>query len=121
MEEILQTKIGNKEGNCLAASISSILELDIDDFPELPNKPDGAWNEVANEYLEKIGYCLITITHDKAFPFPIKGYHLICGNNPQLNCGHAIVGKDGKIVFDPSGSPTELENIYYGILLKIID
>lgn len=75
MIPLTQTVHTDDDGNCLAASICSILELDIDTFPVLPPVcPD--WDVRTNEFLNSIGYHLYLVNYpmDK-----IKGYHIIIG------------------------------------------
>ena len=47
MKFIKQTISSNKNGNCLAACIASLLEKNINDFPEIPNNEK--WFDSMNE------------------------------------------------------------------------
>jgi hypothetical protein len=88
MKPIHQTRIGD-DGNCFAACLSSILETPI---PEFGSEPD-FWPNV-DRWLARRGL-RYTQTSD-----PPLGWHTIEGISPRGG-PHAVVGRDGKFVFDP--------------------
>lgn len=121
MKPTKQTIYTCDDGNCLAASLASILENNIDDYPQLPN--DKSWYPLINDYLNKLGYTLLLI--EGVSEFALKGFHLIIGYNESSGMKHCVVGKDGKVVFDPSPfrdqNSKPLTEIYYGFITKIIE
>lgn len=119
MIKVKQTIYTSTDGNCLAASLASILEINIDDFPQLPNNKD--WYPQLQNYLHSLGWNLVLI--EGAHTTALRGYHLIIGDNPTSGLKHCVVAMDGEVVFDPSPYRTEfsesLKNIYYGIISKL--
>jgi hypothetical protein len=119
MIRIKQTIHTPTDGNCLAASLASILENNIEDYPTLPNS--GQWYQVLQSFLHSLGYNLVLIEgpHESV----LTGYHLIIGYNESSGHMHCVVGKDGKVVHDPSPVRDEnskpLEDPYYGIISKL--
>lgn len=119
MIKIKQTIHTENDGNCLAACLASILENNIDDYPQLPN--NGTWYEIINKHLHDIGYNLVLIEgpHTSA----LHGYHLIIGDSETTEKLHCVVGKNGIVVHDPSPyrnhNSQPLKNIYYGIISKV--
>ena len=86
MTPILQTKFGN-DGNCLAACIASLLEIDID---SVPNPHSENWQNELNEWLvENHGIYILTVGF---FDKEIVPVALLSGY---------IIGRNGKVVHDP--------------------
>lgn len=133
MKPIYQTKFGSKEGNCFQACIASILEISIEDVPDID--PAGkaendqlSWPRKLNQWLNdkyKIQYTEFT-------GYPIGwgmhvGHHTIVGLSPRFqNEGlhHAVVAFNSKMVHDPIGpdGPGIVENKekQFGYFLKIM-
>jgi hypothetical protein len=117
MIPIKQTVNTETDGNCVAASLASILENNINDYPTLPNNKD--WYPVLNKYLNTLGYNLVLVENLPAFC--LKGYHLIIGMT-KCDKKHCIVGKSGLPFHDPSPfieKAYELKDPYYGVISKI--
>ena len=129
MKPICQTKFG-EQGNCMAACIASILEISIDDVPEMDCKIcdntefHKAWHTILNEWLfKKYGLSYMELKID--YPW-IKnlGYHIICGDSPRLNgIQHAVVGLNGKMVHDPFPSAAGIikGTEVFGLFFKIFN
>lgn len=106
-----QTILGSK-GNCFAACIASILDCTIDDIPNLNAYEESEeWMQVLNDWLSNrgLGYMEVIVpSADINVFFRNKDfYHVIIGpTNRSSNLFHAVVGRKGKIVFDPH--PTDL-------------
>ncbi len=114
MKEVTQsilhsTAPGAEPGNCFAAVLASILELDMGDVPNICNTPSyWEWRGVANEYLSQFGLFYL----DVAFPdmrndimLRACGYHEIAGPSPRFpGVLHSVVGYKGMIVWDPHPS-----------------
>lgn len=94
MRGVIQSRTG-ENGTCFRAALASILNLresQVPDFPKANQDPG------VDKFLSKYGlrYEEFPITEDNA---PV-GYHFILGISPRGG-EHAIVGKDGRGVWDP--------------------
>ena len=102
----------------VAASIASILENRLEDYPRIHDTHN--WYLVVNNYLHSLGYNLVLIKdpHISA----LRGYHLIIqsDDNGRLYC---VVGKDGTMVYDPSTNDNKhnkpLKDVSYGIISRL--
>ncbi|MCK4824620.1 hypothetical protein KA005_53200 [bacterium] len=131
MKAIKQTKLSTLKtnGNCLAASVASLLNLDITDVPAFEDyfdRPDGdsAWHFPFMEFLESQGFEFVGAGHvdeiNTYSPLDMDGYFIVSGISPrQLDDGkttiHAVVYKNGEIAHDPHPSDdgiTEPLHIY---------
>lgn len=113
MRPVYQSRTG-KHGRCLNACIASLLEI-----PEyvVPDFGDHTWNADVDHFLAPYGLYYRRIALDVA---PI-GYHIIEGISPRGGL-HAVVGRNGNIVFDPhppDGTGSGLvERCFYGLLIR---
>lgn len=83
MNKIKQTYSGKNKGNCLAACISSLLEININDIPGL-NETDGdEWYLKISQAIEKFGYYMLQLNIKKEDMKYIKGSKII--GVPSLN------------------------------------
>jgi len=96
MKPVYQTKDNSIDGNCLAASLASIFEDDIDSYPEISD--DEYWLDEINDYLIPTHECYILVIQSKEPENCIRGYHLMLGVNENLGCGHCMVGLNGETV-----------------------
>ncbi|MFL6310579.1 MAG: hypothetical protein ACJ71W_00610 [Terriglobales bacterium] len=100
MKPVFQTTFGVPHGNCFAAAVASILELDhIPDIdPSLPDEDE--WRARWTTWFESRGYAWDAITWDENWKYSPRGYSIA---NVELRPGvmHAIVSHDGKPVHDP--------------------
>lgn len=122
MIEVEQTILG-KEGNCFSACLASLLEIKIEDVPYLN---EDNWIVNTNKFLMENynSYYMEFDVLPSNCPFKLKGYHIINGLSPRSEgfprLYHAVIGKDGKMVFDPHPSKDGLQNINgYGILIPM--
>ena len=101
MKPVNQTKLHSEtvNGNCLAAALASILEIDIDDVPEFEDMGDNWGGELA-DWLDSIGFYIME--WQEVIP-DIPGYFLVCGESPR-GVLHEVVYFDGKMVHDPHPS-----------------
>lgn len=115
MKPIYQTKFGMPDGNCFAACLASVLELD--EIPEISGT-DEDWFERVNEYLEPFGLYYFEFNYaDPSRTFNFPGYYLMIGPGPR-GINHAVVGFDGKMVHDPHPSKGGLKHIdNYGLFV----
>lgn len=115
------TKVGNADtGNCFAATIASILEVDLETVPNFCEHED--WRERTNKYLADFGLFYIDLQIGEQDPseiFHYAGYHVISGVGPR-GCRHSVVGFKGITIFDPHPS---LEGLItheeYGFLIPV--
>lgn len=120
-----QPEIG-QHGDCQRAVIASLLDLPISDVPHFLQLCDGDpsdyWDRL-QEFCRGHGYAYLTMpARCGALFFGEVGdiYHEISGPSPRGNgVGHAVVGCNGQIVFDPhpsraglSGDPATWEHAY---------
>jgi len=126
MKKIKQTKLGI-QGNCLAAAIASIFEIEISDVPDLNpyvGIPNDFQDDILNLWLYEKNLKYIEFRLDKTTAIErMNGvHHLICGKSPRnANWSHAVVGYDGSMVHDPHPSNSGLgkQQFYaYGIFVK---
>lgn len=112
------------KGNCFAACLASILEMPIKDVIHFPAGECPLWRDIVNDWLENKGMFFIDIAlngdmRDNQIKY--WGYHIIMGESPRSeDIRHAVVGYQGKIVFDPHPSRDGLRgtDFTYGILVK---
>lgn len=122
--------IFGERGNCLAASIASILELPLSEVPNFQDfnfNPDGTengnWYREIWKFLLPRGYNLwYRYGTAGELPAMMEGalpYHIIAGLGPR-GYMHATVGLNGVIVHDPHPSRAGLVTITdFGFLVPI--
>lgn len=98
MKPVDQTKFGKPEGNCFAACLASILEVDLDTIPDFGW--DDNWRDRVDSYLAEFGFQMIDILIGLGAFKPL-GYHIINGGSPRGDFDHSIVGYRGEPVHDP--------------------
>jgi len=138
MIPVTQTKVVVKKstgeqvvrGNCYAAVIASLLELPIEEVPNvevffhIPNS--GFWNEIMLTFLSSKGYDLCTDDRFKVFHDGKHGvelgkrhewmqeckgkYYLVTGKSVR-GVHHICIYKDGYLVHDPHPTKEGLETI----------
>lgn len=111
MKPVDQTEFGGpdgvKRGNCLMASLASILEVPLDTMPILNNAhDDGTWWDLLQIACADNGHTAIYWTNGGGeYPaFKPYGYHIACGPSPRGDFGHSVVALDGVTVHDPHPS-----------------
>jgi hypothetical protein len=98
-----QTKFGMPDGNCMAASVASVLELPLVTVPDLAHVQ---WLPVLAAFAEAHELCL------RVSAAPPPGYSIACGDGPR-GFQHAVVAKDGRIVHDPHYERAGLVNVHH--------
>ena len=86
-------------GNCFAACLASILEVDIQEVPEMPAWNDG-WFKSYEKYLTEKGYHWLWMELDNCY---VPGYSVVSGPGPR-GVLHSCVAFNGDIVWDPHPS-----------------
>lgn len=97
MKLIYQDRFGYPDGNCLAACIASIFEIELSDVPDF-GIDDGWYKRFTEFMVQRFGLQPIDIHADQSFA-PL-GYHIINGDSPR-GLLHSVVGNCGEMVHDP--------------------
>ena len=100
-----------QHGDCQRAVIASLLELPISEVPhflqEANGDPSDYWDSL-QAFLSKHGYAYLCLPARSGAAFFGEGvdvFHEIAGPSPRGNgITHAVVGRNGEIVFDPHPS-----------------
>ncbi len=88
-------------GNCMAASIASIFELQIERVPNFA-AADNCWDAL-DAWLRPRGFVSLRIP--RGITYARKVYMMTCGPSPRGNgLFHAVVSFRGEIVHDPHPS-----------------
>lgn len=134
MRKVDQTVFGFPHGNCFAACVASLLEIGIDDVPDL-----GDWNSdwllPLNRWLARsgLGYVEFHIAGEPSQRLPRGLYAILGGQSPRhlqevdgAPVGHSVVGFIGddwtfKIVHDPHPSRDGIEGVVesVGFILQL--
>lgn len=124
-QTILHDPENGKFGDCFRACIASLLELPITAVPHFCDQYNPSWFRELNEWLAPRGYFFLEFGCEdpKGWEFWLDQcacggdlYHTLCGPSPRFkDASHAVIGKNGKFVFDPhpsdaglAGSPTAI-------------
>lgn len=125
---ILHDPENNKYGDCFRTCVACILE--IPDATHVPHFFENCfddphlWQQSLNDWLFKRGLAYIEISSPGAEWFKSWGidtYHIISGYSTR-GFGHAVVGRNGKIVWDPHPSRNGLidRDWAYGMFVKLM-
>jgi hypothetical protein len=99
----LQTKF-DEEGNCLSACIATLFDVAIDDVPVFADY-EYRWVEKMSEWMcDRFGKYAVLIRFPEVEECRLfNGSHVIaCIKSPNpLVERHAVIAKDGRILFDP--------------------
>lgn len=109
MKPIDQTKLHyppKQHGNCLAASLASILEISIDDIPEFEEMGCEWWQSML-DWLFSLGFELLQCDKE----IVLRGYYLAMGKSPRGDFNHQVVYYNGKMIHDPHPSKNGIVNI----------
>ena len=123
MNPVMQTVFGSgdngeKAGNCFRACLASILEIQIDDIPDIENLAQDRWFPVFHNWLKEQGYEYLGWGNpdnlaDSKYASGIEGYVIVCGGSPRgYSRGHAVVFKDAVMVHDPHPSNLGITHLY---------
>ena len=117
MRPVTQSRTGEENGTCFRASLASILNLREDQVPDFTecNEDPGV-----NQFLKRYGLKYEEVPYDRE-NLPI-GWHTVLGISPRGGM-HCVVGKDGKIVWDPHPQDGTGRGLVkptgYGLLLSV--
>lgn len=115
MSLIYQDKIHKKgqRGNCLAACISSVLTLPLEDVPAFEEMAPGLWKEALNSWANSRGYLVLKTKQPDE-----SGDLFIAVGQTVRGTRHAVVVKDQQMIHDPHPSGAGLTQIEY--LLRFV-
>ena len=68
MKPVYQTIFGKTNGNCFAACIASILEMDLEDVPHFCRGDNPEWMFDLNEWLYQFGLGALTVAFQDEIP-----------------------------------------------------
>jgi hypothetical protein len=145
MKPVTQTRTGVPAGNCTEACIASILEVGLEEVPDLYDAASGRahvperW-QVLCDWLRSRGYLWawgkfaprsLPTTFEAAWGesgpddwllhLHWGGYHLLGGPNPD-GLPHCVVARGGEVVWDPNPSRRGIVHAdAMGILAPLVD
>lgn len=106
-------------GDCWAACLASVLEIDAATVPNPNLVPEGGWFDQQETWLRKtFGLGLVYVEVGEWFPI---GLHLIMGTSPRGPWQHTVVGRSGAMVHDPHPSGDGLAEEKAFVLFTVMD
>jgi len=100
-----------KRGNCQSAAMASILELPLEQVLDTASdkvRTHGFWRSIS-DWLADHGFKLVHA--DPGDDCLVGAYSIGCGPSPRGDFWHAVVCKNGVMVFDPHPSDDGLVSI----------
>jgi len=123
MKPVDQTKLHDPEngilGNCLAASLASLLELPLSEVPEFEDmmgKSD--WFQALTDWLKELGFTLLE-WREEAWTW-LPGYYLANGIS-ERGLSHTVVYKGDALAHDPHPSRSGIKKVNAAWALLPID
>lgn len=108
MKPVHQDRINNKDGNCWAACIASLLEVPLEEVDlhlnwEVPQ--DDWWEQMNRHLIDK--FDMVLVAFDAGKDWVPKGYALAIGPSAtfidgETRTNHVVVVFDGVLVHDPN-------------------
>jgi len=125
MIKVYQTKFG-EEGNCFAACIACLFEIEIDNIPFLTDYKDWAeYLKALNKFLrDKFEVILLygEFEHWQEYLENnfMESYYIVSGDSNKEGLEHAVVFKNGVLYHNPNDRGCEIINIkHVYIFLKL--
>lgn len=128
MIKVYQTKFGGKyapigmRGNCWQAAVASILELPLDEVPDIQVWDEElVWFDKFREWLEQYGLGAVGLAIGGNIT--LQGYHLMECRSTILKNGelHVVVGLDGELVHDPNPNATIVGEVVDYIVFTVLN
>lgn len=123
-QTILHDKEAGLFGNCLQATLASLLHMPIDEVPHFCKIYPARWQKKLNEWLKPHGLAFLDVTGVEGV-FKKQGisgcFHEISGQSPRdSSVRHSCVGRDGEWVFDPHPIGDGVnEDLTFGIFVAL--
>jgi hypothetical protein len=122
MKPVYQTKFGKPGGNCFPACVASILELRLEDVPDVcndyPEYPDPSpWLVAFADWLRPRGLDFMLAALDNTFPPWWTMYWIAGGPQKRTGIMHAVVYKGQEQVHDPNPRSSGLSTIANAMFL----
>lgn len=111
MKFVMQDKFGKEFGNCWGACIATLLEIPLEEIPNLNIENQTL---VTNNWLASLGYGIFEcqpLTKETMESLGLSTYHIITGDSPRGNFKHAVIGFNGIFIHDPHPDQTGLRSI----------
>lgn len=123
MRPIDQTTFGVPEGNCFAACLASLLEIPLEEVPDLTHETDSSWWGVVEKWLRLRGlYAVNFVCRGKDLDtFVPPGLHILNGPSPRGAFDHSVVARGREIVHDPHPSRAGLAGYRDRMMLVPMD
>lgn len=110
MIPVYQTRFGNDKedretvGNCYAAAVASLLEVGLDDVPDISPIEGKDFDKLWRAWFqENLGLYIIDVEVNLEIADPPKGYSIATVWSKVHEGGtHAVVTKDGHVIHDPN-------------------
>ena len=119
MTPVDQTRFGVGQGNCYPACLASLLNLRLDQVPDVMAADD--WWEQLCGWARELGWNLLSLDWPGASYFlPERGY-AIAGGLCERGGRHSCVYRDGRLAWDPHPSRAGLLSVDTWTLLVPLD
>lgn len=122
MKPVTQTRTGRPMGNCTEAAIASLLEVELDQVPQLWDPADTTDRDqrpkhrvdAFYEFIRSRGFVMAWGDLVEPIPLPLdprrwtdgahllEGYHLLGGPQVGTEIPHMVVAHGGRVVWDPN-------------------
>ncbi len=98
MIPVEQTILAPPDGNCFAACVASIFEVPIEAVPSIP---EPHWWPAVEAWLAPRGLSVLHFAVKPDDDYRPPGYAIMHTDSPGGGCLHALVAKDGVVVWNP--------------------
>ena len=124
MKPVFQTKFGGadapeaEQGDCMAACLASIFEVELADVPDFAGHINGGgWFFLFQKWLKARNLSLLMLGSDaKDIPAGYCMAAVLSHNLPDPKDGHMVVLKNGLLVHDPNPNNTGRDQGEYTVL-----
>ena len=122
MKPVMQTDFSITTGNCFAACVASILELDIDEVPNFCGLYDAeSWEAFFDEWLCERGLYSVPVSFENDDVPEWDFYWIVGGYMEGSRIKHSVVWRDDALAHDPIPHGKGLAGKLQGYVLLPID
>lgn len=128
-QRILHDPENGQYGDCMRATIASLLELPSEQVPHFYEKGTAEdFDATLREFLQSLGYALLNLSYWEWKNFPdicygLKAVHHMISGPTERGTYHAVVGCDGEVAHDPHPSNAGLledkTDWHFSFLIKL--